>query len=126
VIDVVGLSEVRRQMNASSAVFNHLEIGAGGDYVALTTSAHFHGDEIAEAGFPDTTIDTEELRVFAAATGGSVQRYRSWCHGLIDPMGPVGSDFLNWECSVATGQTAPPGNQGEHHITSMTFLFGKR
>lgn len=123
VLDVTTLPEVRRQLSASSVVFNHLEIGAGGDYVALTTRAHFHGAEIAAAGFPDTTIDTEELRVFAAATGGAVQRYRSWCDGVLIP---APGDFSGWECSVATGQTAPAADQFEHHIGSMTFLFGKR
>ncbi|TMQ06604.1 MAG: hypothetical protein E6J90_45895 [Deltaproteobacteria bacterium] len=125
VLDVRSVPEVRRQLNASSAVFNHLEIGAGGDYVALTTKAHFHGNEIVSAGFPDTTIDTEELRVFAAATGGAVQRYRSWCDGVIK-RDPLQSQFLDWECAVATGQTAPADNLFEHHIGSMTFLFGKR
>jgi hypothetical protein len=124
VLDVIGLTEVRRQMNASSVVFNHLEIGAGGDYVALTTRAHFHGAEIAEAGFPDITMDAEELRVFAAASGGAVQRYRSWCDGVVLPAN--GFDFMNWECAAAVGQTAAAADALEHHIGSMTFLFGKK
>jgi hypothetical protein len=114
---------VQRQLDATAAVFNHLEIGAGGDYVALTTSAHFHGARINAANFPDMTIDTDELRVFDAATGGIVERYRSWCDGvLIESTG----DILNWECSSTAGQTEAASADLEHHISSMTFLYGKK
>lgn len=123
VLDVVGLSEVRRQLDASSVVFNHLEIGAGGDYIVLTTRAHFHGAEIATAGFPDITIDTEELRVFGA-TGSAVQRYRSWCDGVVDPQS--GFDFMNWECAALAGQSTAAADTLEHHVGSMTFQFGKK
>jgi hypothetical protein len=123
VLDVVSFPDVRRQLSASSVVFGHLEIGAGGDYVALTTSAHYHGAEIASLGIPDMTIDTEELRVFSAATGAIVQRYRSWCDGVL-LLGP--GDISGWECAAAAGQSAPAADQFEHHIGSMTFLFGKR
>lgn len=125
VIDVVNLTEVRRQLDASSVVINHLEVGAGGDYVALTTSAHFHGAEIVAAGFPDTTIDTDELRVFATATGGAVQRYRSWCDGVVVP-DPLASQFLNWECAALGGQSVAAMDTLEHHISSMTFMFGRK
>jgi hypothetical protein len=123
VLDVGVLPEVRRQLDASSAVFAHLEVGAGGDYVALTTSAHFHGSELVEVSFPDMTIDTEELRVFDAATGGIVQRYRSWCDGLI-LINP--GDIRGWECASTAGQTAATTAVYEHHLNSMTFLFGKK
>jgi hypothetical protein len=114
---------VQRQLDASSVVFDHLEIGAGGDYVALSTSAHFHGNPIASANFPDMTIDAEELRVFDAATGGTVQRYRSWCDGVVF----LGTrDIENWACASTVGQTAAAAPMYEHHIGSMTFLFGKK
>jgi hypothetical protein len=125
VIEVVNLTEVRRQLSASSVAINHLEVGAGGDYVALTTSAHFHGTEIIAAGFPDTTIDTDELRVFATATGGAVQRYRSWCNGVVSP-DPTVSQFLSWECAALAGQSVAAMDALEHHISSMTFMFGKK
>jgi hypothetical protein len=114
---------VQRQLDATSAVFGHLEIGAGGDYVALTTSAHFHGDPVAAANFPEMTIDTEELRVFDAATGGVVQRYRSWCSGVLN-FASV-DDIERWACASTTGQTAA-AMTFDHHIASMTFMFGKR
>ncbi|HEX3762269.1 MAG TPA: hypothetical protein VHW23_26390 [Kofleriaceae bacterium] len=123
VIQVTGLTEVQRLLGASAVVFNHLEVGAGGDYVALTTSAQFHGDEIAEAGFPDTTMDTEELWVFAAATGGVVQRYRSWCSGSF--LAGAG-DFQQWQCAAAASQSVPASGALGHHVGSMTFLFGKK
>lgn len=115
---------VLRQLDATSATFGHLEVGAGGDYVALTTSAHFHGDAVAAANFPELTIDTEELRVFDAATGGVVQRYRSWCAGVIN-IGDPTTDIGRWSCALAAGQTAAATNF-DHHIASMTFMFGKR
>lgn len=123
VLDVTSQPDVQRKLSASSVVISHLEVGAGGDYIALTTSAHFHGAEIPAAGFPDMTIDTEELRVFGVTTGGSVQRYRSWCDGVL----LIGAgDFTGWECSAAAGQSAAASEPLEHHISSMTFLFGKK
>ncbi|HMG55914.1 MAG TPA: hypothetical protein VK601_20590, partial [Kofleriaceae bacterium] len=113
---------VQRQLSASSVVIQHLEVGAGGDYIALTSNAHFHGAEI-QGLFPEMTIDTEELRVFAATTGGVIQRYRSWCDGIL-LIGP--GEFSGWECSAATGQSAAATDLLEHHIGSMTFLFGKK
>jgi hypothetical protein len=123
VLDVMSHPDIQRDLRASSVVFEHLEIGAGGDYVALTTSAHFHGAEVPGIFFPDMTIDTEELRVFAAATGGVLQRYRSWCDGVLSGSS---ADISDWECSAATGQSAPATLPLEHHIGSMTFLFGKK
>ena len=122
VLDLANTPDVQRLLSASSVVFNHLEVGAGGDYVALTTSAHFHAAAIRNL-FPDMTIDTEELRVFAAASGGIVQRYRSWCDGVLRN---DGTEFSGWECTAATGQSAPAADALEHHIGSMTFLFGKK
>jgi hypothetical protein len=122
VIQVVGTPEVERVLSAGSAVFNHLEVGAGGDYVALTTSAHFHGAELVGAGFPDTTMDIEELRVFSAASGGAVQRYRSWCDGTF----ATNEVFDDWRCAAVAGQSTPATAGLNHHIASMTFLFGKK
>jgi hypothetical protein len=123
VLDVISHPDIQRDLSATSIVFDHLEVGAGGDYIALTTSAHFHGAEILGL-FPDMAIDTEELRVFAAATGGVLQRYRSWCDGVLS-FGS-GNDISDWECAAAVGQSAPAAGTLEHHIGSMTFLFGKK
>ena len=123
VLDVSLLPEVQRQLDATSVVVDHLEVGAGGDYVAITTSAHFHGARLSAVSFPDMTIDTEELRVFDAATGGVVQRYRSWCDGLVLL---TSGDIRDWECAPTVGQTAASDPMYEHHIDSMTFLFGKK
>jgi hypothetical protein len=113
---------VQRQLDATSSMIGHLEIGAGGDYVALTTSAHFHGDPVTAASFPEMTIDTEELRVFDAGTGGLVQRYRSWCSGVLNV---ALDDIANWACASTAGQTEA-AKTFDHHIGSMTFLFGKK
>lgn len=117
--DFVG---VQRQLDATSASIDHIEIGAGGDYVALTTTAHFEGTPIVAANFPGMTIDTEELHVFDASSGGVVQRYRSWCAGILDF---TPGDIENWSCASAEGQTAA-ARDFDHHINSMTFLFGKK
>jgi hypothetical protein len=114
---------VQRQLEATSAVIDHLEIGAGGDYVALTTSAHFNGEPIAAANFPSMVVDTEELHVFDASSGGVVQRYRSWCAGVLQSF--RAGDIESWACAAAEGQTAA-ARDFDHHISSMTFLFGKR
>lgn len=124
VIKATKLAGVQRQLDASSVAFGHLEIGAGGDYVALTTSAHFHGNAVVPANFPDMTIDAEELRVFDAATGGIVQRYRSWCDGSF--FLARAADIDSWDCALTPGQTAAADTPYEHHIQSMTFLFGKK
>jgi hypothetical protein len=114
---------VQRQLDASTAVFNHLEVGAGGDYVAATIASTYHGDAIEDANFPEMDVETEELRVFDAASGGIVQRYRSWCDGSY--LVKIG-DIDTWECAVTTGQTAPANINLDHKIASMTFLFGKK
>jgi len=120
-----GFPGVQRQLDATSAVFGHLEIGAGGDYIALTTRAQFYGAAVWDVGFPDMTVDTEELRVFAAASGGIVQRYRSWCAGTVK-LDPNSNEISDWGCAVTPGQTAAVTGDLEHHIDSMTFLFGKK
>ncbi|HMG57799.1 MAG TPA: hypothetical protein VK601_30065, partial [Kofleriaceae bacterium] len=112
VLDVKSQPDVQRQLSASSVVIQHLEVGAGGDYIALTTNAHFHGAAIPGL-FPEMTIDTEELRVFAAASGGVIQRYRSWCDGVLIN---DGSELSGWECSAATGQSAAFDDIYEHHV----------
>jgi hypothetical protein len=123
VLESIDFPGVQRQLDASSVVFDHLEVGAGGDYVALTTSAHFDGVDVPEANFPEMTIDTDELRVFDAATGGIVQRYRSWCDGVL---ALLDSDIQDWVCSSTAGQTEAAEPSLEHHIGSMTFQFGKK
>ncbi|HEU4729605.1 MAG TPA: hypothetical protein VFT22_17025 [Kofleriaceae bacterium] len=124
VLDAPDFPGVERKLDASSATFNHLEVGAGGDYVALTTTAHLHGDAVIEANFPEMTIDTDELRVFDAATGGAVQRYRSWCDGEFILRRSL--DIDNWQCAATVGQTEPADDTYEHRIGSMTFQFGKK
>ncbi|HET7500555.1 MAG TPA: hypothetical protein VFK02_06110 [Kofleriaceae bacterium] len=124
VLDAPDFPGVERKLDASSATFNHLEVGAGGDYVALTTTAHLHGGAVTEANFPEMTIDTDELRVFDAATGGAVQRYRSWCDGVFIVTRSL--DIDNWECAATVGQTEPADGSYEHKISSMTFQFGKK
>jgi len=114
---------VQRRLDASTAVFNHLEVGAGGDYVATTVAAHYFGMEVVDANFPEMTIDTEELRVVDASSGAVVQRYRSWCDGVLRI---TFSEILDWKCATSTGQSAPGNPALEHRINSMTFQFGKK
>jgi hypothetical protein len=123
IVRATDFAGVQRQLDASSAAIDHIEIGAGGDYVALTTSAHFDGNPILAANFPGMTIDTEELHVFDASSGGVVQRYRSWCAGVLRSF--TAGDIENWSCAAPEGQTAA-ARDFDHHITSMTFLFGKK
>jgi hypothetical protein len=85
--------------------------------VKISTADHQVGATLSGS------IDTEELRVFDAATGGNVQRYRSWCDGIV--VLNFG-DISGWECAAAAGQSAPAADMYEHHIDSMTFLFGKQ
>jgi hypothetical protein len=122
-LGVTTMPEVQRVLDATQVVLDRLELGAGGDYVALTTQAHFHGAEIAAEAFPDMTVDTEELRVLDAHTGAAIERYRSWCDGVIVP---GTDDITSWQCATVAGQTAPASPALEHHIASMAFLFGKR
>ncbi len=123
VLRAVAFRGVERRLDATASTFLQLEIGAGGDYVAATLAASFFGADVDAANFPEMEVVTEELRVFDAATGGSVQRYRSWCEGtfLADQF-----DIDEWACSVTTGQTEPASLDDEHRVRSMTFLFGKK
>jgi hypothetical protein len=124
VVQATGLDGVQRLLDATGITIGHLELGAGSDYVALSTSAHFHGAPVAQANFPDITMDSEELRVFDAATGGAVQRYRSWCEGVITFQQNT-NDISDWKCAAIPGQTTPVSG-ADHHIGSMSFLYGKK
>jgi len=115
---------VQRSMDADTAVFNQLEVGAGGDYVATTTSAHFAGSAIPDANFPEMEIVADELRIVDAASGAAVQRYRSWCDGTITIRNL--NEIQDWRCATETGQSAPSNPSLEHKLSSMTFTFGKK
>ncbi len=115
---------VERRLDAVTAQFQQLELGAGGDYVVATIASGFHGDRVSSANFPTMDVVTEELRVFDASTGGAVQRYRSWCEGTFTTA--TINDIDSWACSITTGQTEPGNPDDEHRVTSMTFLFGKK
>jgi hypothetical protein len=115
---------IQRSMDATTAVFNHFEIGAGGDYLAVSIASTYHGARATEANFPQMDIETEELRVFDASSGGAVQWYRSWCDGsfLIESI----NDIDMWACATSVGQTEPSTLAEEHRIGSLSFLFGKK
>jgi hypothetical protein len=122
VVEAVNFAGVQRSLLAHTAVFGHLEVGAGGDYLALSIESTFDGAEIPAANFPQMSIETDELYVFDAATGGIVDRYRSWCDGTL----LVGQfDIPDWRCATSPGQTAPADGK-DHHISSLSFLFGKK
>jgi hypothetical protein len=123
VVEAIDYPGVQREMPATSITFTSLEVGAGGDYVAVTTAAKYAGDAIIEANFPRMEIDTQELRVIDASTAAQVQRYRSWCDGIIYY---TFGDIPDWGCSTSVGQTAPMSLNLEHRISSMTFQFGKK
>jgi len=55
---------------------------------------------------------------------GSVQRYRSWCDGVI--VVRSGDITNDWECAAVAGQTAAAADMYEHHLSSLAFLFGKK
>jgi hypothetical protein len=122
VLQATDFDGVQRQLDATSATVDHLEIGAGGRFAALTTSAQFDGKAVTKANFPDMNIETEELRVFDATSGAAVQRYRSWCDGVL---GIAQGDIDSWACASTTGQAAA-ADSFDHRIASMTFLFGKK
>jgi hypothetical protein len=123
VVDATRYPGVQRQLDAQTAVFNHLEVGAGGDYVAVTLASHFHGDAVFAANFPQMDIDAEEMRVLDASSAAAVERYRSWCDGVLLLLA---GDIQDWACAAASGQSAPTNPMYEHKISSMTFLFGKK
>ncbi|MBV8762783.1 MAG: hypothetical protein JO257_36195 [Deltaproteobacteria bacterium] len=124
VVEATDYPGVQRSFDADTAVFNQLEVGAGGDYVATTTTAHFQGNAITSANFPEMEIVADELRVVDAASGAAVQRYRSWCDGTITLQRI--NDIQNWGCATETGQSAPATMNLEHKLGSMTFTFGKK
>jgi hypothetical protein len=37
-----------------------------------------------------------------------------------------GTELSGWECTAATGQSEPAESKFEHHISSMSFVFGKK
>jgi len=123
VVEATMYPGVQRELAAKSVNFTALEVGAGGDYVAVTTAATYHGAAIIDANFPQMDIDTQELRVIDASTAASVQRYRSWCDGVI--LYTFG-DIPEWGCATSPGQTAPTNPMLEHRISSMSFQFGKK
>lgn len=115
---------VERRLPARIATFQQLELGTGGDYIAIGTSGRFEGARVDASNFPEMQLDIEELRVFDAASGGAVQRYQSWCDGFFEG---VSGDILDWRCATTTGQTAPPPpGDLAHRVGSLTFLFGKK
>jgi len=122
VVEAQGFPGVQRALDAQTASINHLEVGAGGDYVAFSIAATYHANRVDAANFPQMDIETEELDILDAATAGAVQRYRSWCDGSILFQQ---TDITDWGCATAPGQTAP-GPSEDHRIGSMTFLFGKK
>ena len=124
VVEAIDDPGVQRSMDADTAVFNQLEVGAGGDYVATTTSAHYAGAAIPDANFPQMEIVADELRIVDAASGAAVQRYRSWCDGTITIRSI--NEITNWRCATETGQSAPSSPSLEHKLSSMTFTFGKK
>ncbi len=114
---------VQRELDSDSAVFDQLEVGAGGDYVAATITAHYTGPEVVDANFPAMDIDADELLVTDAATGAFAQRYRSWCDGVLT----IGEfDIPDWACATSESETAPSNTDLEHRIESMTFIFGEK
>lgn len=123
VVDATRYPGVQRELDASTAVFNQLEVGAGGDYVALTLASQYHGDAVFQANFPQMDVEAEELRVLDASSGAAIERYRSWCDGVL--LIQTG-DIPDWACATQTGQSAPTNPMYEHKISSMTFLFGKK
>ena len=123
VVDATRYPGVQRELDASTAVFNQLEVGAGGDYVAVTLASTYHGDAVFQANFPQMDVEAEELRVLDASSGAAVERYRSWCDGVLLIQS---GDIPDWACATQTGQSAPTNPMYEHKISSMTFLFGKK
>jgi hypothetical protein len=113
---------VERRLFASTAAFLDLEVGAGGDYIAAATTGYYEGAAVFDANFPSMKITTDELRVFDAASGGNIQRYRSWCNGSYSV---AAGDIDTWRCATSTGQTAADPMY-RHRIRSMTFQFGKK
>jgi hypothetical protein len=124
VVEAVDYAGVERKLDSANAVFNNIEVGAGGDYVATSVAATYTGERISQANFPKMTIETDELRIVDSSSGGQVQRYRSWCDGLLYIVSIYEID--NWACATSPGQSEPAMLKYDHRIGSMTFLFGKK
>jgi hypothetical protein len=89
----------------------------------VTLDARYEGPAIREANFPRMEIESQELRVIDTVTGAFVQRYRSWCDGVLY----IGfGDIQAWGCAISRGQMAPTDIQLEHRISSMTILYGQK
>ncbi len=123
VLEATAYPGVQRELDASAVTFTGLEVGAGGDYVALTLASTYEGQAYIDANFPRMEIESQELRVFDASTGAAVQRYRSWCDGVLYiTLG----DIEDWHCAITSREMAPTDIDLEHRINSMTFLYGKK
>jgi len=107
-VDLVDEPEVQRKLSATGTTIDHLELGAGGDYVALTTSAHFQGADLPRpnVGSPRWRSTPRSCACSMPPTGGSVQRYRSWCDGV--HRGPLGDITNDWECAAVAGRPPRP------------------
>lgn len=123
VVEATDYPGVQRQLDAATIGFMQLEVGAGGDYVAATLAATYAGEAIIEANFPRMEIESQELRVIDASTAAVVQRYRSWCDGVLYI---TFGDIDNWYCATSPQQMAPTDINFEHRISSMTFQYGKK
>ncbi len=123
VVEATQYRGVQRALDANSVNVMHLEVGAGGDYVAVTLAAKYTGPAVIDANFPRMEIESQELRVIASSTGALVQRYRSWCAGTLFI---TTGDIERWACATSPGQMAPTDFDFEHRISSMTFQFGKK
>lgn len=124
VVEVDDEPGVQRKLDAMTVTFKHLEVGAGGDYIAATVAATYEGARVFDA-FPRMEWESEDLRVLETSTGATVQNYRSWCDGVMYIQDPV-FDIYPWHCAKAAGQSAPDDINLEHRINSMSFQFGKK
>jgi hypothetical protein len=123
VVEATMYPGVQRELRGRSVSFLQLEVGIGGDFVAVTLDALYEGPAIREANFPRMEIESQELRVIDTVTGAFVQRYRSWCDGVLY----IGfGDIASWGCATSRDQMAPTDIQLEHRISSMTILYGQK
>lgn len=114
---------VLRRLDPVDVHFQHLEIGAGGDYVAWTLAATYHGDAVFDANVPEMDIQTDELRVADTSSGALIMNYRSTCEGSI--LVSFG-DIPYWFCSLSPGQVEAGDLSYFHRISAMTFQFGNK
>ncbi len=123
VVEAADYAGVLRRLDAQQLLFQALEVGAGGDYVAWSVAATYHGDAIPDVFFPEMDMATQELRVLDVSTGAMIQNYRSTCEGTIRGSG---FDINRWVCSLSPGQIEGARADLDHRINSMTFQFGKK